>query len=104
MHCSRALGVFIVCYLAFSLSQVYALQLSTWSVHFVIFSLHFRVICMHCSRAHRVFIVCYLAFILSQVFALQPSTWSVYCVLLSLHFESFECITAVLLRCSWYFI
>ena len=42
MHCSRALGLFIVCYLAFNLSQAYALQPSTWIVHCLLFSLHFE--------------------------------------------------------------
>ena len=37
-----ALGVFIVCYLAYILSHLFALQPSTWSVHFMLFSLHFK--------------------------------------------------------------
>ena len=41
MHYSRALEVFMVFYLAFIFSQVYALQLSTWSVHCMLFSLYF---------------------------------------------------------------
>ena len=41
MHCSLVLGLLIVCYLAFILSQVYALQLSTWSVHCMLFSLNY---------------------------------------------------------------
>ena len=41
MHCSLVLGVFIVCYLAFISSQVYALQPSIWSVHCMLLSLHF---------------------------------------------------------------
>ena len=42
MHCSGAHVVFIVCYLAFILSQVYALQPSIWRVHFMLFSPHFE--------------------------------------------------------------
>ena len=47
MHCIVALGVLIVCYLAFISSHLYALQPSTWSVHCMLFSPHFEsVVCI----------------------------------------------------------
>ena len=71
MHCSRAIGEFIVCYLALISSHLYALQPIIGE-----------------------FIVCYLPFILSHLYALQPSHWRVHFMLFTLHFESFVCIAA----------
>ena len=41
MHYSLVIGVFIVCYLAIILSHLYALQRSTWSVDYMLFSPNF---------------------------------------------------------------